>query len=125
MESLLGALKETPIPTIMVVAGIAFLLLAIARQLAGRIVVAPERQRWAAFIGGGLLAIGLALHIVPKLASEVVPPPRESPVEKPSPGDIVSLPPQAGAVQSYRIRTVYSRSNLEFSLFVNDVRVGA
>jgi hypothetical protein len=53
MESVLTALKDTPIPTILVVAGIAFLLLAIAGQLAGRIVVAPERQRWAAFIGGG------------------------------------------------------------------------
>ena len=52
MESVIAALKDTPIPTILVIAGIAFLLLAIAGQLAGRIVVAPERQRWAAIIGG-------------------------------------------------------------------------
>jgi len=67
MESVIAALKDTPIPTILVVAGIVFLLLAIAGQLVGRIAVAPERQRWAALIGGGLLAIGLALHIVPQL----------------------------------------------------------
>ncbi len=67
MESILTELKSTPIPTILVVAGIAFLLLSIAGQLAGRIAVAPERQRWAAMIGGGLLAIGVALHVVPQM----------------------------------------------------------
>jgi hypothetical protein len=86
METVLAALKDTPIPTILVIAGIVFLLLAIAGQLAGRIVVAPERQRWAAVIGGGLLAIGVALHIGPKvptfhpsppLAKE--PPPQHTP----------------------------------------------
>ena len=134
MESIIDTLKDTPIPTILVIAGILFFLLAIAGQLAGRIAVAPERQRWAALIGGGLLAIGLALHIVPQLQSEVTPPPREKPplsqpsmppTEKPPPDDIVSPPPHAGPVQSYRIRTVYNRSNVEFSVFVNDVQVGA
>jgi hypothetical protein len=66
MKEVITALKDTPIPTILVVAGIVFLLLAIAGQLAGRIVVAPERQRWAAVIGGGLLAIGVALYVIPQ-----------------------------------------------------------
>lgn len=66
MESAIVALKDTPIPTILVIAGIVFLLLAIAGQLAGRIAVAPERQRWAAVIGGGLLVLGVALHVVPQ-----------------------------------------------------------
>jgi hypothetical protein len=43
MEGVIKALKDTPIPTILVIAGIVFLLLAIAGQLAGRIAVAPER----------------------------------------------------------------------------------
>ena len=64
MKEVITALKDTPIPTILVVAGIVFLLLAIAGQLAGRIVVAPERQRWAAVIGDGLLAIGVALYVI-------------------------------------------------------------
>jgi hypothetical protein len=53
IASVLAALKGTPIPAILVVAGIVFLLLSVAGQLAGRIAVAPERQRWAAMIGGG------------------------------------------------------------------------
>jgi hypothetical protein len=75
MESIIGALKDTPIPTILVVAGIVFLLLSIAGQLAGRITVPPEQRRWAAVMGGGLLAIGLALHIVPLLQPSETPPP--------------------------------------------------
>jgi hypothetical protein len=64
-EGILKALQGTPIPTILVVAGIVFLLLSIAGQLAGRIVVPPERQRQAAIIGGLLLVVGVALNIAP------------------------------------------------------------
>jgi len=94
MESILGALKETPIPTILVVAGIVFLLLSIAGQLAGRITVPAEQRRQATVIGAGLLAIGLALHIVPLLQSRVTAPlvekvptsrPPAPPAEKPPP----------------------------------------
>ena len=83
MASMLTALKDTPIPTILVIAGIVFLLLSIAGQLAGRIAVAPERQRWAAIIGGGLLAIGVALHVVPqtRLISRGT---EEAPISRPS-----------------------------------------
>jgi hypothetical protein len=65
MESVIEALKNTPIPTILVVAGIVFLLLSIAGQLAGRITVPPERQRQATIIGCLLIMIGVALHVVP------------------------------------------------------------
>jgi hypothetical protein len=67
MESILGALKETPIPTILVVAGIVFLLLSIAGQLAGRITVPPEQRRQATIIGCLLVVVGVALHVVPPL----------------------------------------------------------
>lgn len=59
------ALKDTPIPTILVVAGIAFLLLSIAGHLAGKIVVPPERQRWAGAIGAVLTILGIALYVIP------------------------------------------------------------
>jgi hypothetical protein len=140
MESVLAALKDMPIPTILVIAGIAFLLLSIAGQLAGRIAVAPERQRRAALIGGGLLAIGLALHIVPQLRLKATSPPtggvptserptppvKEQPPPPPQKPEGVPVPPSADPVQSYRIRTHYlPATNVEFSVFVNDVQVGA
>jgi hypothetical protein len=65
MESILAALKDTPIPTILVIGGILFLLLSIAGQLAGRIAVPPERQRQAAIIGCLLVVVGVAVHVVP------------------------------------------------------------
>ena len=78
MDVFIEALQKTPIPTILVVAGIVFLLLSIAGQLAGRITVPPERQRQAAIIGGLLLVVGVALHIAPpKLFDDrPVPPPK-------------------------------------------------
>ena len=67
LESVIAALKDTPIPTILVIVGIVFLLLAIAGQLAGRIAVAPERQRSAAVIGGILLTAGVVLYVIPQV----------------------------------------------------------
>jgi hypothetical protein len=92
MDALMAALKDTPIPTILVVAGVVFLLLSIAGQLAGRIVVPPERQRQAAIIGCLLLVVGVVLHVAPPLRSSSksseVPPALRPPL---SPGETPSL----------------------------------
>jgi hypothetical protein len=71
MENVITALKDTPIPTLLVIAGIVFLLLSIAGQLAGRITVPPERQRQATIIGCLLVVVGVALHVMP---SRLIPP---------------------------------------------------
>jgi hypothetical protein len=100
MESLFAALKDTPIPTILVVAGIVFLLLSIAGQLAGRITVPPEQRRRATIIGCLLVVVGVALHVVPPMLnpptltdapSQTIPPPAIEP-DQPSP----PLAPQSG-----------------------------
>jgi hypothetical protein len=96
MDSMIAALKDTPVPTILVVAGIAFLLLSIAGQLAGRIAVPPERQRQAAIIGGLLVVVGIALHVAPPLKSPSKPPevPRTPPPEPPPEKKLPSPPSQ-------------------------------
>jgi hypothetical protein len=98
MESVLAALKDTPIPTILVIAGIVFLLLAIAGQLAGRIVVAPERQRWAGVIGSVLLAAGIVLYVVPQ-GRPASPKTEGVPTSRPSPPPATQQPsrPSAGS----------------------------
>jgi hypothetical protein len=114
MTSVWTALKETPIPTILVVAGIVFLLLSVAGQLAGRIAVAPERQRWAAAIGGGLFVIGVALHVVPQTkqrpseteetsTSRPSTPPTKGP--RPQPSDVSSSPPPSTPGSSIQAAT--------------------
>ncbi len=84
MDSILTALKDTPIPTILVIAGILFLLLSIAGQLAGRIAVPPERQRQAAIMGCLLVLVGVAVHVVPPRLTS--PKPQEAPAP-------IALPP--------------------------------
>jgi hypothetical protein len=93
MENIVAALKDTPIPTILVIAGIVFLLLSIAGQLAGRIAVPPERQRQAAIIGALLVVVGVAIHVVPP---RLIPPePQGVPALTPSkPTQKEDQPPQ-------------------------------
>jgi hypothetical protein len=83
MESVLAALKETPIPTILVLGGILFLLLSMVGQLVGHMTVPPERQRWAAVIGGVLLMAGIGLRVIPQVWQSAAGT-RNTPVSQPS-----------------------------------------
>ena len=101
MGNIMDALKDTPIPTLLVVAGIVFLLLSIAGQLAGRIVVPPERQRQALLLGCVLVVVGIALHIAPpRSASPQLPavspgPPPKTPTQTPPGASPPPPPPRA------------------------------
>jgi type IV secretory pathway VirB10-like protein len=57
----ISKLADTPLPTILVVAGILFLMLSVAGSVAGKIAVEPGKQWTAALVGTGLVALGLAL----------------------------------------------------------------
>lgn len=57
--------QGTPVPTILIVAGIFFLFLSIAGGFSGKINVPPARQKLAAIVGGIMLAIGLGMYFVP------------------------------------------------------------
>ena len=103
MENVFTALKDTPIPTILVIGGLLFLLLSMAGQLIGHIVVPPERQRWAAVAGAVLLLAGIGLHVIPQVwpsASDTRNAPTfqssKPPVEEPPPRS----PPGAAPAQS-------------------------
>lgn len=65
MDDLLGAIKGTPLPTVLVVAGIVFWVLAIAGSIAGKIRVRPGRQRAAELVGTVLIVLGLLLYVAP------------------------------------------------------------
>jgi hypothetical protein len=66
MDSIISVLKDTPIPTILVVSGIVFLFLALAGQIAGKLEVPPARQKWSALAGAVLLSVGLLLYLTPE-----------------------------------------------------------
>lgn len=63
---LIGTISETPLPTILVLAGLFFLLLSVAGRLGAMIVVSPRRQALAALIGAVLLVAGTALTFLPQ-----------------------------------------------------------
>jgi hypothetical protein len=65
MQEILSALRDTPIPTILVVSGVLFLLLSVADQFAGKISINPARQRLAVVIGSVLIILGISLYILP------------------------------------------------------------
>jgi len=62
---ILTVLKDTPIPTILVVGGIFFLALSIVTQIGGKIKVSRKRQNTSIAIGAVLLVIGIALYLIP------------------------------------------------------------
>lgn len=60
---IIDALKNTPIPTILIFAGLFFILLAFVSKVGGVIEVQPAQQKWAAPIGLALLVFGLVLAL--------------------------------------------------------------
>jgi hypothetical protein len=92
LDSIIVLLKDTPIPTILVVSGVVFLFLALAGQIAGKLEVPPARQKWAAATGAIFLGVGLLLYLAPSL-------PRGAQAEISSnPIRATATPPGAGQV---------------------------
>ena len=65
MEELVLALQNTPLPTILVVAGILFWLLSLSGGFVGKIAIPKTRQSQAAIIGTIMLLLGITVHIIP------------------------------------------------------------
>lgn len=64
MAELLGAVQDTPIPNLLVLAGIAFIFLAIVGGLTDKVTVPKERQRLIGLIGALLLVGGVGMHLL-------------------------------------------------------------
>jgi hypothetical protein len=66
------ALKDTPVPTILVIGGMVFLFLAIAGQITGEIKVPTGRQKISAVLGIILLVSGILLYVIPSSTAETL-----------------------------------------------------
>ena len=79
MGDLVKGIQNTPIPTILIVAGLLIIVLAFVTKIGGIVEVSPEQKRWAIPIGLFVLAIGLVLN-----SNTVSPPPSSSLISPPS-----------------------------------------
>ena len=62
---ILAILKDTPIPTLLVLGGIALLILSIVTQIGGKVQVSTNRQSASAVLGFILLLLGVGLYLLP------------------------------------------------------------
>jgi|GEM_PF-4742056 len=62
METLIKAIQNTPIPTMLIVAGLFILVLAFVTKIGGIIEVSSEQKKWTIPTGLFLLTIGLVLN---------------------------------------------------------------
>ncbi|MCA0899129.1 family 16 glycoside hydrolase [Microbulbifer agarilyticus] len=67
MKEIIGELAGTPLPTIMVCAGIIFLVLAVSGGVSGKLSIPDNRVKASGIIGGFLVAIGIFIYIVPTI----------------------------------------------------------
>jgi hypothetical protein len=68
MDAVLNAIQKTPVSTILILAGLLFLLLGVVTKIGGIIEVSPEQKRWTLPLGLLILAIGLAFYFTSKPA---------------------------------------------------------
>lgn len=68
---ILRLIKDTPIPTLLILVGLFILVLAFVTKIGGVIEVSPEQRRWALPTGLLVLVIGLILNHHSLLPSDI------------------------------------------------------
>jgi hypothetical protein len=103
MDAFLSAIQNTPLPTIFVVAGILFWVLAIAAgSVAGKITIRPDRQWAAGILGSVFIVAGMVLYIVPT---------GHTPLTQPAPAPSTTQPQDSNKpfVDSVQIQSIGPR----------------
>jgi hypothetical protein len=67
MTDFLKTLTDMSIENILVIAGILFLLMSVAEKISGHLTIPETRKKQALIIGLALLAVGVALFVLPLL----------------------------------------------------------
>jgi uncharacterized protein YgiM (DUF1202 family) len=81
MQDLIKAIHDTPIPNLLIAAGLLFLLLGFVNKLGGFIEVSPEQKRLTIPIGLLVLTVGLILSM--RLTSPIVSNPNDGETSPP------------------------------------------
>lgn len=100
MLEFLSALAKTPLPTLLCIAGVLFLLLSVSGGLSGKIQIPAAKQKTTAIIGAALLIVGLVIYLAPEKEEKIVPQP-----EKPVPSEGNTPKAQTPAVNPPKTQT--------------------
>lgn len=74
MLEILKTLRDTPLPIILVIGGLVFLLVPFIRRVSDKVEVETTNKGFAGFIGFVLLVIGIGLYIIPsQTAASILP----------------------------------------------------
>ena len=96
MDSYLKLIQSTPLPVILIISGILFLLLFITGGISGKIMVEPGKQKFAGMVGILLLLIGIFFNLSGKEKEQD--PGDKGPASERSPfGGLVAVPSSAAA----------------------------
>jgi hypothetical protein len=87
MKDILLALEGTPLPTFLVIGGLALIVLALAGGFSDKIAIPPQRQRLTGILGSIFVLLGVILYM-------------QAPAPAEEAQDIVPTPPPATAVGS-------------------------
>ena len=80
MIEILKTLKDTPLPSILVIGGILFLLLSFIRKVGSNIELEPEKKWVVGFIGIILLCSGVGLYLIPAMQAPLAITATETPI---------------------------------------------
>lgn len=83
MLEILKTLKDTPLPSILVIGGIIFLLLSFVRKVGSSVELEPEKKGLVGFIGFILLCAGIGLYIIPVAQTPLTSVPTQTPIVAP------------------------------------------
>jgi hypothetical protein len=70
MLEILKILRDTPLPIVLVIGGLIFLLVPFIRSVSDKVEIETTNKGFAGFIGFILLAIGIGLYVIPTIASQ-------------------------------------------------------
>jgi hypothetical protein len=80
MLEILKTLKDTPLPSILVIGGMIFLLLSFVRKIGSTVELDPEKKGLIGFIGFVLLCAGIGLNVIPATQASLTSAPTQTPI---------------------------------------------
>ncbi len=101
-------LKETPVPTLLVIGGLVFLFLAFVNQVSTNIQPDPKLKKWSVLVGVILIVSGIGMYLIPA--------PQSSPVSSQSNTGTIQQPSNCASITLSQIEQLKAAENVELAI---------